>query len=86
VPVLYGGSGGKLPPEGLRLDAYKAAAGHAAIAPASPASSFIEGLPVRRIAGSDPEDGQSAAGSVPAQAGAPVPVLTNATVRSAGAK
>jgi len=87
VPVLYGGSGGKLPPEGLRLDAYKAAAGHAAIASASPASSSIEGLPARRIAGSDAEDGQSAAaGTVPAQAGAPVPVLTNATVRSAGAK
>jgi pilus assembly protein CpaB len=72
VPVLYGGSGGKLSPDGLRLDAYKpASAAHGLTPAATPAAASAPALPARRLAG----DGGLAADA------AETPVLNGGAVR-----
>ena len=82
VPVLYGGRGGRLSAEDLRLDAFRAdPAPNGLLSSAPSALTAGNGLPVRRAVGSD------GAGSPSADAAmAPTPVLTGATVRRAGAR
>ena len=70
VPVLYGGSGGRFPADGLRLDA--AGSAGAAHLPMPPAAS---GLPVRRPAG-----------NTDALAMPSTPVISGAAVRAGGAR
>ena len=82
VPVLYGGSGNKLPPDGLRLDAYKTSAGaHASMLTAASGMRSADGLPARRAAGSEAADGPAID-----TATASIPVITGAAVRSGKAR
>jgi pilus assembly protein CpaB len=82
VPVLYGGSGGRLPAESLRLGAYKAAPGpNGLLSSAAPALAAGNDVPVLRTAGSD-----AAGGASVHAAAAPTPVLTGATVRGANTR
>ena len=82
VPVLYGGSGSKLPPDGLLLDAFRTAAvANAAMPPAAPASQPADGQALRRTAGS-----AAASGEPGHAAAASTPVLTGVKVRSAIAR
>jgi len=85
VPVLYGGSGGKLAPEGLRLDAYKAAPnglnGPMPSALAIPASAPRP--PARRASTGEPAEGMSTG---VAGDGVPIPVLNGTAVRGVGTR
>lgn len=82
VPVLYGGSGNKLPPDGMRLDAYKASAGaNASIPPPAHGMRTADGSPVRHAASSEAADGPAIDAAT-----ASIPVITGAAVRSGKAR
>ncbi|MDB5758852.1 MAG: hypothetical protein JWM30_2141, partial [Burkholderia sp.] len=84
VPVLYGGSGGKLAPEGLRLDAYKAApAPNGPMPSAAAIRAAANGLPARRTSGGETAAGTSIGGASDTVS---TPVLTGAAVRSVGTR
>lgn len=82
VPVLYGGSGGKLPSDGMRLGAYRGpAAAPASLPAAAQALRLMNEVSARRTAGGEALDGPR-----PDAATAPTPVLTGAAVRGGGTR
>lgn len=81
VPVLYGGSGGRLTGEGMRLDAHRgASASNENLPLALQVPAGGHGSPLRRVAGSDD------AGDSSASTASLVPVLTNPSARNAKAR